>query len=429
MKRRLGKFESASAITGENTAWNIVVVIFLKGIPSPDSLRQVLDTMQDRHPFLKVRLIKEGNAYYFETGDIPPIPLTLSARESKDHWISIVEDRLNHRFDLQRGPLMTCTLLSDDSQDGEIVLTAQHAIVDGTSVELFSLELMELCAIIHTNGEIVGYEPLDPLPPVEAYFPDGYQGFDLTRKIMAYFLRQMGDEFKYQMALRGKRTPPINTNARVKILQFQTPEVLTSLLVQRARKDRVTLNSVLNAAVLLSVKKHLYNNAEMPYRYLSMADLRPYLDPPPPVHQLGSYISPMRYTIQVRNDDHLWSLARRINDQIYQSMKRGEKYLASVMSEQFLKMTFGLKKFRMSTTAISYTGSSLHPIQSYDPYNVKAIRGFVSNFGLGPEFSGIVGLYNGKLIWDMLYLDSDLDQEGAQTIAEDIQRQLDRSRE
>jgi hypothetical protein len=51
---------------------------------------------------------------------------------------------------------------------------------------------------------------------------------------------------------------------------------------------------------------------------------------------------------------------------------------------------------------------------------MKFIRGFVSNFGLGPEFSGRVGLYGEELWWDMIYMDVDMDEVGARLIADEI---------
>ena len=261
---------------------------------------------------------------------------------------------------------------------------------------------------------------------MEKYFPAGFQGWELKRKVFGYFLRQMKDEFKYQGSLRGKRKPPIHLTPRARIVEIHTPEVLTALVASRARKERLTLNSITNAAVLLSVRKHLYNRKAMPFRYMSMADLRPYLDPVPAADQVVSYISPLRYTIQVLAGDDLWSLAHRINQQIYESTKRGEKFLASVMSQQFLKMTFTLKRFRMCTTAISY-GVTSKLKRTYGPYQVKGLRGFVSNFGLGPEFSGRVELYDDELWWDMIYLDSDMDHDGAEQIANEVGYILERS--
>jgi hypothetical protein len=283
---------------------------------------------------------------------------------------------------------------------------------------------MSLCATLDAGDQVDGFDPLEPLPPVEDFFPQGFTGFDLNRKSMAYFLAQMGDEFRYQMNLRGKRKPPINLEVRGRILPMRTPADVTAAIVRRARKERVTMNSVVNAAVLLSVQKHLYHGEGMPFRYMSMADLRPYLEPPAPPDQVACYISPLRYTIHVSGDEDLWSLARRINDQIYESTKRGEKYLASVMGEQFMRMTFGMKRFRMATTAISYGGASQLESQ-FGPYNIVGVHGFVSNFGLGPEYSGQISIYNDELWWDMLYMDTDLDQAGAQRIADEIHKILE----
>lgn len=421
MKRKLGKFETAAALSGEHAVWNIVGVLLLEGLPSAESIREALDSLQKRHPFLRARLIKEGRNHYFVSGEVSAIPLQMIDRESDDHWVGIAEDGLNHKFDHHQGPLMKCSYLTDSTNKGEIILTAQHSIVDGTSIENLFHELLDLCEKMVSSSDIEGFDPLEPLASVEEFFPDQFKGLSLNAKSSSYFVNQMADEFKYQLDLRGKRKPPINTMAQGRIILIHTPEDLVSRLVKRARKERVTLNSVVNAAVLLSVRKHLYHGTVMPFRYMAMADLRPYLNPVPPMNEMGCFISPLRYTIRVSADDDLWSLAQRINEQIYQSTKGGEKYLASAMAEQFMRMTFGLKRFRMCTTAISYGGSSTRTRMSYGPFTIRAIRGFVSNFGLGPEFSGRVGLYNGELWWDMLYLDSDMDKERAQVISDEIE--------
>ncbi len=427
MKRKLGKFETASAISGENAAWNIVGVLLIEGLPSIENIRQSLDILQKRHPFLSVRLVKQDGNHFFESGEIASIPLNAINRESNDHWIIIAEDELNYKFDHLQGPLIRFNFLTDGQRNGEFILTVHHSIVDGTSVENLLHELIDLCSKMESGLELKEIKTQQPLAPVEDFFPSEFRGTNLRWKSAVYFSKQMGAELKYQLDLRGKRKPPIDTDARGKIILIQTPKETTSLLAQRARKERVTINGIVNAAVLMSVREHLYGGAEMPYRYMCMADLRPYVTPVPPVDHIGCYISPMRYTVQIHADDNLWSLAYRITEQIYQSSKSGEKFLASVMAEQFLRMTCGLKRFRMSTTAISYGGSSTRLRESYGPFKVKALRGFVSNFGLGPEFSGRVALNEDELWWDMLYLDSDMDHEGAKLISNGIEMILDQA--
>jgi hypothetical protein len=419
MRRKLGKIETAAALSGEYAIWNIVGVLRLEGIPTPETVRQALDLLQSRHPFLKVRLIRVEGQHFFEAGDVPPIPLTVIEKGPIDQWVPIAEDELNFKFDHPTGPLLKCTLLINDNDSGEIILTAQHSIVDGASIEALCDDLLTLCAAI-TSGDQVENEKIAQLPPVESRFSSEFQGFQLFRKSMGYFGNQMMDELHYNLAIRNHRKPPINQDVRGKIIQLKTPVAETSTLIKRARKERVTLNSLINAAILISVQKSLYAGAARPYRYMSMADLRPYVTPPPERDQIGCYLAPLRYTISIQAEDNLWSLAHKINDQIYQSTKRGEKYLASVMTDSVIKMTFGMKKFRMATTAISYGGGTTIQ-KDYGSYKVTSVHGFVSNFGLGPEFSGRVGLYNDELIWDMLYLDTDLGIEKAAEIVAEIQ--------
>ena len=420
MKRKLGKFETAAALSGEHAVWNIVGVLLLEGLPAADTVRQAVDLLQNRHPFLRVSMIAEGGKRYFESGELDPIPMKVVERANDEHWIEVAENELNHKFDHQRGPLIQCVFLTDGHKNGEIILAAQHSIVDGISVENLLHELMESCAKIESGDTLGMSEPAPALAPVEEFFPRGFQGTSLGRKTAAYFLKQMGDEFRYQLDLMGKRKPSITTDAQGKIILIKTPKEITSRLARRARQERVTINSIVNSATLLSVREHLYAGAAMPYRYMCMADLRPYVTPVPAVDHMGCFISPLRYTIRIHADDDLWSLASRISQQIYQSSRKGEKYLASVMAEQFLRMTFSLNRFRMSTTAISYSGSSSRILKRYGPFRVREVRGFVSNFGQGPEFSGRVVLNEDELWWDMLYMDSDMDHAGAKVIAEGI---------
>jgi hypothetical protein len=421
MKRALGKFETAANITDVNFPFNIVGILRLEGMPSPDTVRQALDILQERHPFLKVRITQEDGRYFFASGDIPTIPLKVLDREGDGHWVRVAEHELNHRVDSVRGPLLRFTCLVDEGERGEIVMAVHHSIVDGTSSENLFHELLSVCNAIESGEEIEEKVHLSPLPPVEANFPSGFKGFGLKWKILGYFLRQMGDELSYQLRLRGKRKPSINEDALGRILPVRIPETTTTALVRRARKERVTLNSIMSAVMLMSVQKHLYGGDDLPMRYMSMADLRPYLKPPAPPDELGGYISLMRFTIQMHNEDDLWTLTRRINDQIYTAAKGGGKFLFSVMSEQVMRMTFRLRRFRMCTTATSFKGA-VRLQQSYGAYKITGLHGFISNFGLGPEYSAQISLFNDELWWDILYLDKDMNHEKAQEIADDMRK-------
>ena len=401
MKRKLGQFESAAAISGEYGVWNIVGILRLDGVPSPEILQKALHLLQDRHPFLRVRLSFDGKHHYFESGNVPEIPLEVLTRLGDDDWIPLAERELNTGFDHPAGPLLRCVYITDGTK-ADLILTLQHSIGDGTSTEILFHELLSICAALEAGENIQDYEPLAMLAPSEAFFPPDFHGRSLRRKTNAMMMAQMLDEFKYQFNLLGKRKPTINPKSQGRIISMHISADETQAVVRRARKERATLNSVVSAAVLLSVRKHLYNDAHMPFRYMSMADLRPYTIPRVPDNEIGCFTSPLRYTIHISAKDDLWLLARRINQQIYDSAKKGEKYLFAVMAEMFLSMTFKLNKFRMCTTAISNTGTfMLQP--TYGHYKVAAVHGFISNFPQGPEYSGRVTVTNGAVVGYALF--------------------------
>ncbi|MBN1667271.1 MAG: hypothetical protein JW862_09280, partial [Anaerolineales bacterium] len=129
--------------------------------------------------------------------------------------------------------------------------------------------------------------------------------------------------------------------------------------------------------------------------------------------QLACYIAPLRFTVDLAEAQELWPLAKQIQAQIYQAGRRGEKFLAAAMTKAVMQMTFSLGRMRLCTTALSYSGpTGLENLPG--PYQVQAVHGFITNFGLGPEFAGRAGLFRDQLVCDLHYLDSDMDASGAQ---------------
>ncbi len=420
MRIKLGNFETAATITNENFPFNLVGTLRLDGMPSRDIVRQALDVLQRRHPFLRVRIVGDGKDYFFEDGNVSEIPVRVIVREDAEHWLRIMEHEINHRLDSTRGPLAQCIYLAGENDLGELIFTFHHAIVDGASVSKLLDEFMETCAAIHAGESVEEGASLSPLHSAEDGFPPDFRGRRLKGKMLGYFLRQMGGEMGYRFRARGTRMPPINERTRGRALSIQIPKEITTALVRRSRKERVTLNSALNAAILLGVSKHLYAGKETPLRYMAMANLRPYVKPPVTSGELGGYVAMMRFTAQVSAVRDFWSLAREINGRIHRAFKQGDKYIASALSTPLMRAIFRLRNFRMCTTALSYTGAvQLQP--AYGPFRVVGLHGIVSNFGLGPEYVAHVSLFNDTLFWDILYLDMDLSRDQAQRIADEIQ--------
>lgn len=420
MRRELGAFERALWISDRHSPFHLVCVLRLEHAPPPGLVRKSLAVLQKRHPFLAARVVHAKGQHYFTKLPEPPLPFRSLSRWNDDHWILVVETELANRIDALTGPMFRCAYLySETDARGEIVLALSHFIADAASASRLLHELMTICASI-VDGKPVSVPELTPAPPVESRFPPAFRGWRLAVHTLRYALEQMKDEVSFRWVTRGGRVPPLHESAtHGRILPIQLPEELVEPFAQRGRREGVTLNIALNAALLLSLNRQLYDGRRLPMRTFVFADMRPFVDPPLTPEHLACYISMLRYTVDVRGDGDFWSMARELHDKVYASLKSGDKFIASLMAEPLMKMVTGLMAFRMSAGALNYNG--VVPVQTaYGGIGVVGVHGYVSAFELGPELSSQAGFFNGQLFWDFAYLEEDMSREKAEAIMDEI---------
>ncbi|HLO33516.1 MAG TPA: hypothetical protein VK249_30490, partial [Anaerolineales bacterium] len=373
-----------------------------------------------RQPFLAACLHKEKGKYYLESLVDPGIAFHFLPRWNSEHWIPVAEAELANRIDIASGPLFRCTYLYDPTTGyGDIILSFSHFIMDAASVSQFIHELLTICASFIGQRTIPIYQ-LPPAPPAESRFPSAFGGLGLRMNTLRYAFRQMADELAYRIKTRDKRIPPLHINpARGHILSMQLSEELLESFAQRARREGVTLNSALNAALMLAVNRNLYAGQQVPMRALSFANLRPYVQPPLRDEEMACYISPLRYTVSVAGGIGFWSLARDLHAKVYSSLKSGDKFVAATLAEGLMKRVTRFKSFRMGATALNYSGVT--PVQpNYDDIEVIGLHGFVSAYNLGPEFSAEAQVFNHQLFLDFSYLEADMSREEARAIMDEI---------
>jgi NRPS condensation-like uncharacterized protein len=418
MLRPLGNFERALRLSNLYAPFNIVVAVELESPPAPAAIQKALATLQKRHPLLRTRIeLQEDRPCFVEMHDFSAPFLLL---DHQSDWLVVTENELQHRIDSLAGPLFRCTYIQDDSR-AKLLLTLQHTIVDATSAAHLLHELLTLA-----SDPLASFPILEPVPAVEAYFPPSHHGLGRFLHSLNYAARQMADELRYQLSSRGAHKPSIKFGARPQVLTMTLDAPLTDSLAHRVRKEKVTLNSLLQAAMMLAVNHCRYTSAQVPLRTFAFPDLRAYVTPSLGAEHMGAYISMLRYTFTVKGDQSVWDLARSVNLTIQESFQRGEKFTASLMSEGVIKMMLALKSMRMGTTALSYT-SGLDVLEHYGETKVHALHGFISNIDLGPEFSAQVSLFNDMLIWDMVYLDQEMSHAEAEQIANEIRAILEES--
>lgn len=422
MKRYLGNFETAQAITNDHYPYNAVIALRLTNGPPGETLEQALTYLQKRHPLLKVLLHKKKKRYFFQTDEnIPEIPLKIVERNDGRHWKRVVEEELNTHLDIYVNPALRMTYLVDPGpqKENEMVVTFQHTVMDAVSGGNFIHELLSICQNLSPDHTPELFEAMEPLPPAEALFPPIHKGLRRKWKTFRFILRQVADEFRFRRGTKGKRIPPIDLAGKTRILTMTLPQEVTEALYKRSRKKRISVVNMLNAAMLMAVHKHLYNEIDISLRHVSFADLRPYLKPPPDNRYLGCYMTILRFTLGLKKQISVWDMALEMGKITHEAFKRGDKFYSSLLSPQMMRAVFRFNAFRMGATALSF-GGPLVLSQHYGETDVHNVHVFVSNFGLGPEYAAQVRLFDRSLYWDIIYLDSDMDHEQARQITDEI---------
>jgi hypothetical protein len=194
----------------------------------------------------------------------------------------------------------------------------------------------------------------------------------------------------------------------------------TRQLVRRSRRERVTLNNVAGAAILLAAARKIYEDRSVLFRNCSFGDLRPYLKPPISEENLGTFHSMMFFPLKIRSGENFWSITRKLNDLSLKAMKKGEKFVTPLMSPMLMRMFLRQRKSRMGVTAVSYSGVLDMP-EDFGSIKIREVHAFITNFVVGPEYTAQVRIFNGEMYWDIVYLDCDMDQDFALEIAGEIQ--------
>ena len=424
--RKLGSVEYSWARMDEFAPVTFVGVLHLTNGPAPGILQKALNALQTRQIMLRVSLVERNGDFYFDEADSPsPLQLQRLERTRDGEWQDHAENHLNTPIDTAAAPLARCTYLYGEDRC-ELIFSFHHAIIDSRSGQSFIHQLLSECAALEAGvTDREAYSQTACAPAMENLYPPEFQGVRRGLRTASFMFRQMIEEFSYRRRLGKKQPLYKDATTRCRVLSIELSEAATINLTRSARQRRIPLNSVLQTAMLICLFRQHYAGQTLPMRGISFADMRPHLIPPMPASVMGVYISMLQYTVSLSPDREFWHLAADIRDQIYRATKYGDKFIAAILSRHLIRFLTTRRSMRMGMVALSYVGP-MKLSKTYGKTSLTGLSGFVANNFLGPELVGFGKILGSQLSLDLLYLDSDMDADQAQKIANDISTTLEK---
>jgi NRPS condensation-like uncharacterized protein len=291
----------------------------------PERIRSVLDFVQEENTLLQAS-IQWGEETGLCFAQAPGQVIELRCHEvTSDNWQGTIEQQLSEPFPEGIAPLMRCLYLQMPASEGSVLaLSFHHAIADGRAGTAL---LQRVLALLATQTEPGQRGEARTLPAMAELHPAKYQ-WALQPDTAKQLKTDLITDYRRHGPLPAIPWLAADADGRdPRFIRLRFAPEVTQRLVATARKHGASVHGALCAAQLLA-KLKLQPSDEPTAFFLSCpVDMRPHLEPAPPVSPTGLFVSIVSATFSIDAKTDLWSLARDIVQQTRLQIARGEGHL------------------------------------------------------------------------------------------------------
>jgi len=223
----------------------VTMVARIHGNVTESMVRDAISKVRQRHPNLRVRIVDDENGNPWLTSEgAGEIPVETVHRESDDHWIRVVQESCQIPFDFDVRPPIRFILIQSPATS-ELLILCHHILCDGLSLAYLARDLM-----VHLGDPSREVEVLpDPVPIGRDNMPEDVS----ANAVVKFFVNRMNKKWAAEKVVFDQEDYPNLSAAYWKhyqhqVLSVELSEAQTSALVERCRKEEVTVNSALAAA-------------------------------------------------------------------------------------------------------------------------------------------------------------------------------------
>ena len=286
----------------------VTLVARINGEITGEALAAAVGKVQQRHTNLRVRLEDDDRHNpWLTTEGADSIPIEVIPRESAEQWIRVVADGGTVPFDFEKQPPIRFVLIQSD-EVSELIVMCHHILCDGMSLAYLVRDLLE-----HLGDPSLAVTVLPHPVPVG---PDTMPSDVSLNPIVRYVIRRINrkweadpvyfDQHDYEVLTEAYWQTYDHRLASIELSQTETTE-----LVERCRRERVTVNTALTAAFAAAQSIELGERRYEPKLGVA-ADIRDRLRQPPG-EVMGFYagVATHRYEYDARVG--FWDNARTLH--------------------------------------------------------------------------------------------------------------------
>ena len=223
----------------------VTLVARVRGTVTEDMLVTAVAQVQARHPNLRVRIREDGDHnLWFTSEGVEEVLVETVPRESEDYWIQVHQQFSQIPFEFEKRPAIRFVLVRSP-EVSEIVILCHHILCDGMSLAYLARDLMVQLGDPTREVEVLP----DPIPIEVNNIPADVS----LNAVEKFFINRINKKWEAEEVFFDQEDYE-DLNAAYwgyfthQIISIELSETQTTALVQRCRKEGVTVNSALAAA-------------------------------------------------------------------------------------------------------------------------------------------------------------------------------------
>lgn len=312
----------------------VTMVVRITGHVSEAMLESAVKKAQRRHTLLRVRIVDDADhRQWFTSEGVKSIPIDVVQRESDDDWIGIHAEASKIPFEFDCRPAIRFMLVQSPAES-DLIILCHHIICDGLSLAYLARDLMVYLGNPEQEVEILS----GPLPISLENLPADVSQSRLRRFFINRLNRKWVEEGVYfdnedYRAL----TETYWDNYPHQLFTIELTEQQTTALVANCKREKVTVNTAITAAVS-GAQRVVQGDQAYLARTVIATSLRNQL-PNPPGQGMGFYAAGIELRLKYDPRASFWQNARHYQEKIKPNFTN-KKMFAQFVDWLYLEPTY-----------------------------------------------------------------------------------------